>query len=66
MPYVYGYMRVSHNDSAASGLSVATALDKMRRWFEYQKSIDALPDHEWATVGWQGGAGSRRARARTS
>lgn len=55
MPYVYGYMRVSHIDSAASGLSVDTALDKMRLWFDYQKSLGNIPDHQWAPEGWQGG-----------
>jgi len=55
VPKVYGYMRVSHADSAVSGLSVETALANMRRWFEYQKSIGALPDHEWGDGGWQGG-----------
>jgi len=55
MPFVYGYVRVSHRDSAASGLSPETAIDKMRRWFDYQTSIDALPGYTWATDGWMGG-----------
>lgn len=55
MPFFYAYLRVSHKDSAASGLSPEVQLDAIRKWFEYQKSIGNLPDHEWGKVGWEGG-----------
>lgn len=55
MPYIYPYLRVSHRDSAASGISPDVQHDTFKRWFEYEKSAGKLPNHEIGKVGWQGG-----------
>jgi len=55
MPRVYAYLRVSHNDSAASGLSIETQEKLFKDWYEYEKGAGRLPDHELGTVGWMGG-----------
>lgn len=55
MPFVYAYLRVSHRDSAASGISPEVQHEHFRRWFEYEKGAGRLPNHEIGSVGWQGG-----------
>jgi DNA invertase Pin-like site-specific DNA recombinase len=55
MPYCYFYGRVSHRDSAASGVSPDLQIHSFRQWFQYEKNCGRLPDHEIGPTGWQGG-----------
>ncbi|MBA4019162.1 MAG: hypothetical protein C0483_18505 [Pirellula sp.] len=55
MPYIYPYLRVSHRDSAASGISPEVQHEQFKRWFDYEKGAGKLADIEIGRVGWQGG-----------
>ena len=37
MPFVYGYGRVSHEDSSESGLGVEASLYSIATWWKYQR-----------------------------
>lgn len=55
MNHAYAYLRVSHRDSAASGISPDLQLDTFKKWFEFEKSTGRMPGHELGTIGWHGG-----------
>jgi DNA invertase Pin-like site-specific DNA recombinase len=54
MPNVYGYCRVSHEDSSESGLGVEASLYSIAKWWDYQRENGLFPSHRWGTVGWRG------------
>jgi DNA invertase Pin-like site-specific DNA recombinase len=54
MPNVYGYCRVSHEDSSESGLGVEASLYSIAKWWEYQRENGLFASHAWGSVGWRG------------
>lgn len=52
MPTAYGYCRVSHEDSTASGLGIAAQVHAITTWWEYARAN--YPQHQWSTIGWKG------------
>jgi DNA invertase Pin-like site-specific DNA recombinase len=55
MPYAYAYLRVSHRDSAASGISPDVQAAQFAEWFTYASQTGRLPGIERGRIGWQGG-----------
>src|SRR5881227_2955688 len=54
MPNAYGYYRVSHEDSSASGLGIEAQLHSIASWWKYQEENELFPSHRWGTTGWRG------------
>jgi DNA invertase Pin-like site-specific DNA recombinase len=54
MPKVYGYCRVSHEDSTASGLGIDAQLHSITQWWEHEKKLGHFPGVSWGTNGWKG------------
>jgi DNA invertase Pin-like site-specific DNA recombinase len=54
MPYVYGYCRVSHEDSSESGLGIEAGLHSLATWWKYQQEAGRFLDYTWGTIGWRG------------
>jgi DNA invertase Pin-like site-specific DNA recombinase len=54
MPSVFGYYRVSHEDSSASGLGIEAQLHSIASWWKYQQESELFPKHTWGAVGWRG------------
>ena len=54
MPYVYGYCRVSHEDSSQSGLGIESGLHSLATWWRYQKETGNLQGYTWGPTGWRG------------
>src|SRR5258706_646612 len=54
MPKVYGYCRVSHEDSSESGLGVEADLHTLATWWKHQREMGRFQEYTWGTVGWRG------------
>ncbi len=54
MPNVYGYCRVSHEDSTESGLGIDAQKYAISQWWAYQRTLVPFQGVEWGTEGWQG------------
>lgn len=54
MPKVYGYCRVSHEDSTASGLGIDAQLHSISQWWEHEQRLGHFPGVSWGTMGWKG------------
>lgn len=57
MSKAYGYLRVSHTDSAESGLGIAAQRHSVLRYWEYLQDNNRVPDCQWSTEGWCGTKG---------
>lgn len=54
MPNVYGYCRVSHEDSSESGLGVEAGLYSLGAWWKYQRDAGRFREFAWGAQGWRG------------
>jgi putative DNA-invertase from lambdoid prophage Rac len=54
MPRVYGYCRVSHEDSSESGLGVEASLHSIATWWSYQREAGRFLEYTWGAKGWRG------------
>jgi DNA invertase Pin-like site-specific DNA recombinase len=54
MPNVYGYYRVSHEDSSASGLGIEAQLYSISSWWKFQGESGRFQSHTWGGTGWRG------------
>ena len=54
MPNVYGYCRVSHEDSSESGLGIEAGLHSLATWWKYQQEAGRFQEYTWGTIGWRG------------
>lgn len=54
MAKVYGYCRVSHEDSTESGLGIEAQIYSIRNWWNYQQEAGRFVDHNWSPTGWKG------------
>lgn len=57
MPTAFGYLRVSHADSAESGLGIAAQRYSVLRYWEYLQDSGRVPDCHWSPTGWCGTKG---------
>lgn len=53
----YAYLRVSHTDSAESGLGIAAQRHSVLRYWEYLQDSGRVAGVEWSTTGWCGTKG---------